>query len=554
MTEVLSVRDLRVEYRSRRGGTTHPAVRGVDLSVQAGQVVALVGESGSGKSTIAGAVTALLPASAAVTSGIITLEGEDITGMSAKRATSIRGARIGMVPQDPGVALNPLQRIGNQVAEILTIHRLADRRRAALDAIDILERVGLDDPAERARQYPHELSGGMRQRVLIGIALACRPTLVIADEPTSALDVTVQRAILDLFDELTTEAGAAVLLITHDLGVAAERCDQIIVLSDGEVVEHGTAEDVLTRPQHGYTKRLIAAAPSVSTIDTATRRERSSAKGVPDDEAPDTRTPVVEVHGLVKEYVRRGNSGREPFLAVDGVSFTIPRGRTFALVGESGSGKSTTGRMVARLVDPTSGSITIDGAEATTLRGTALRTFRSTVQIVYQNPYASLDPRHSIARIISEPLRAFRRGDRAARRRRTLELLDHVALDRSMASRRPSELSGGQRQRVAIARAIALEPSLIVLDEPVSALDVSVQAQILQLLVDLQVELGMSYLFISHDLAVVRRISDTVGVMRSGRLVETGRVADVFESPQDEYTVRLLDSIPRPAWTNRELD
>ena len=535
----LDVRNARVDYLPRRGRDVVHAVRGVDLTVQPGQVVALVGESGSGKSSLAAAITGLLPANARLAGGSVSLSGEDITGMAGRRATRVRGARIGMVPQDPGVALNPLQRIGTQVAEVLIIHGRADRRRAHLEAVGILERVGLPDPAARARQYPHELSGGMRQRVLIGIALACRPPLVIADEPTSALDVTVQRAILDLFDELTTAANAAVLLITHDLGVAGERADDIVVLNDGLVVESGPTPEVLTSPQHAYTRRLISAAPSISTADVRSRRGA--------DGPLVTGPPVVEVRDLVKEYRSRAGAG-SPLRAVDGVSFTVARGGTFALVGESGSGKSTTVRMVARLIDATGGSVTINGTDVTSLRGAALRRHRADVQVVYQNPYSSLNPRHSVARIIDEPLRAFRRGDRTTRAERARELLEQVALRPSMATRRPGELSGGQRQRVAIARAIALEPSLIVLDEPVSALDVSVQEQILQLLVDLQTRLGISYLFVSHDLAVVRQIADTVGVMQHGRLVETGPTAAVFQSPQHEYTAELLASIPRPAW------
>jgi len=531
----LEVRGLGVAYRPRRRGELVEAVRGVDLTIEPGQIVALVGESGSGKSTVAGAITGLLPPNAVVHAGRVLLAGDDITGLQGRRANAIRGARIGHVPQDPGVALNPMHRIGDQIAEVLRIHRRADRRGAKQRAIEILERVGIPDPGLRARQYPHELSGGMRQRVLIGIALACRPELVIADEPTSALDVTVQRAILDLFDELVAEVGASVLLITHDLGVAGERADLIAVMNRGRIVETGRPRDVLVTPQDDYTQRLIAAAPSLSSR-AADRRPA----------APVDAPPLVQAHDLVKEFRSRQDGGR--FRAVDDVSFAIRRGTTFALVGESGSGKTTTARMIARLETPTAGTITFDGIDITSLRGDALRQLRRRVQVVYQNPYASLDPRHSVARIVTEPLRAFRHGDRASRRRRALELLEQVALDPAIADRRPAELSGGQRQRVAIARAISIEPELVVLDEPVSALDVSVQAQILELLADLQRRLGLSYLFVSHDLAVVRQIADDVGVMQGGRLVEAGPVAEIFEHPTAPYTVQLLEAIPQPAW------
>jgi len=543
---VLEVRGLSVRYRARRGGAPVEAVRDVTFSVERGEVVALVGESGSGKSTLAGAIASLLPTNGEIISGTVSLDGLDITRLSARRGAAIRGARIGMVPQDPGVALNPLKRIGPQVAEPLLIHGRANRRSAALAAVDILERVGLSNPAQRARQYPHELSGGMRQRVLIGIALACRPALVVADEPTSALDVTVQRSILDLFAELTVEAGSSVVLITHDLGVAGERADRIVVMSQGQVVERGTTVDVLHRPQHHYTRTLIESAPSMTSATVATRRGRERPDATATGAAPRAALlPLVSVRDLVKRFRLRGEPGGE-LTAVDGVSFDLVRGRTFALVGESGSGKSTTARMVGRLAAPSSGTVTVAGHDVTAATGAELRALRADIQVVYQNPYASLDPRQSVGRIVTEPLRAFKRGDRATRRRRAAELLAGVALDESLAERRPAELSGGQRQRVAIARALALEPSLIILDEPVSALDVSVQSQILQLLVDLQARLDLAYLFVSHDLAVVRQIADDVGVMQSGQLVESGPVESVLDHPAHEYTKALIGAIPRP--------
>lgn len=527
---LLTVTDLAVAYRTRRG--TVRAVRDVSLHVDAGETVAVVGESGSGKSTTAAAVVRLLAPAAVIDHGSIDLLGHDVVHASHRDLRNVRGVLVGLVPQDPTVSLNPVTRIGDQVAEVLRIHGLADRKNAEIEAIEALRRAGLAEPEVRARQYPHELSGGMRQRVLIAIALAAQPRLLVADEPTSALDVTVQRQILDHIEDLTAGTGTGVLLITHDLGVAADRADRIVVMSQGRVVEQGTPDQVLGAPSDPYTRALLAAAPSL-------RGARTIAAPV-----PPTAVPALEARRLTKEFPLPRSAGGGTLRAVDDVSFVLPRGRTLALVGESGSGKSTTARLALRLAEPTSGSVLVDGQDVTHTRGAALRLLRRRMQVVYQNPYASLDPRFSVQRIVTEPLRAFGVGSRAERAARAAELLDVVALPRTALQRRPAELSGGQRQRVAIARALALNPELVVLDEPVSALDVSVQAQILDLLTDLQVELGLSYLFISHDLAVVRQVAHEVAVLQRGRVVEQGPVEGVFAHPGDPYTAELLSAIP----------
>jgi peptide/nickel transport system ATP-binding protein len=541
---LLSIENLAVEYRSSRG--TVSAVRDVSLTVGVGEKVAIVGESGSGKSTTAHAVVQLLSANATITGGTVTFDGQDLGNATAKQLRGIRGKRIGLVPQDPTVSLNPVTRIGKQVAEVLLVHGLATKVDATRIAIEALRQAGLAQPEVRAQQYPHELSGGMRQRVLIAMALVARPALLIADEPTSALDVTVQRQILDHLDRLVAETGSSVLFITHDLGVAADRADRIVVMSDGVVVEQGTPAEVLTSPSHPYTKALLAAAPSLNALGVSGRAGAgASASGAPVDLPAAAPAPVDDVlvaTDLVKEFALPHGGGVTR--AVDGVSFAIPRGQTLALVGESGSGKSTTARLVLRLAEATGGSVTFDGDDITGIRGSRLRQLRRRTGLVHQNPYAALNPRLSVGSIIADPLAAFGEGSRTSRRKRAAELVELVALPASVLPRRASELSGGQRQRVAIARALALQPELLVLDEPVSALDVSVQAQILDLLADLQERLGVSYLFISHDLAVVRRIAHRVGVMRAGTIVELAGVDAVFATPEHEYTRALLDAIP----------
>ncbi|MBF4463478.1 MULTISPECIES: dipeptide ABC transporter ATP-binding protein [unclassified Rathayibacter] len=558
---LLEVTDLEVGFQT--GSGLVPALRGVSLTIEHGQTVAIVGESGSGKSTTAAAIIGLLPGSGKVTGGSVLFDGKDLAKASRAELEDLRGRRIGYVPQDPMSNLNPVWSVGFQVEETIKANGLATgRKEIRAKAIEVLQNAGLADAEKRLKQFPHQFSGGMRQRVLIGIGLAAAPQLLIADEPTSALDVTVQRRILDHLETLTKTDGTALLFITHDLGLAAERAEKLIVMYKGRIVESGASVEVLQNPQHPYTQRLIAAAPSL-----ASRRIQStaglSAEALPGESAavrevdlvgaaslhqsaaPVAAKPMIEVDGLTKVFkIRRGGLRAEDFTAVDAVSFSIPKGTTTALVGESGSGKSTIARLVLGLETATSGAISIDGRRTEKLKGKEMLALRRSMQPVFQDPYGSLDPLYNIGNTISEPLRVHGVGDRTSQRERVLELLDQVSLPRVIASRYPNELSGGQRQRVAIARALALKPEIVVLDEAVSALDVLVQAQILRLLADLQAELGLTYLFITHDLAVVRVIADDVCVMQKGQIVEHASTDTVFDSPKQEYTRELLAAIP----------
>ncbi len=601
MTEIsldsplLEVTDLAVNFRTTDGEVQ--AVKNASFTLPRGGTLAIVGESGSGKSTTAMAVIGLLPGNGKVAGGSIRFDGTELVGLPEAKMRAIRGRSIGLVPQDPMSNLNPVTKIGTQVAETLLVHGMATSKDVDRKVIEVLTAAGLPDAAERAKQYPHEFSGGMRQRALIAIGLACRPRLLIADEPTSALDVTVQRTILDQIGQMTEELGTSVLLITHDLGLAAERASELVVMHRGLVVETGPARQLLEDPQHPYTQSLVAAAPSVAAVRLSpgafrapaaqrlrlaeqTYAEHADSAAQPADDggaaaaeaaspeqgtgvnsagvnsagvssaggngagSSETAVPdnIVEIRDLTKVYKIRGRS--EDFYAARNVTLDIPRGRTVAIVGESGSGKTTTARMLLKLVEPTSGSMTFDGMDVGSLEKSKLRDFRQRVQPIFQDPYSSLDPMFTIQRILDEPLKTYKRGNKSEREARVRELMDQVALPHSMLGRYPAELSGGQRQRVAIARALALKPELIVCDEPVSALDVLVQAQILKLLGDLQAELGLSYLFISHDLAVVRLISDYVCVMKDGELVEAASSEEVFSNPRHPYTRKLLASIP----------
>ncbi|WP_187614945.1 MULTISPECIES: ABC transporter ATP-binding protein [Microbacterium] len=542
---LLSVEGLAVDFATM-DGVVH-AVEGVDLEIRPGETVAIVGESGSGKSTTAMAIIGLLAGGGKVAAGRIRLDGRDISHASESELRTIRGRDIGLVPQDPMSNLNPVAKIGTQVAETLLAHGLATRQNVQAKVVEALAAAGLPDPERRAKQYPHEFSGGMRQRALIAIGLACKPRLLIADEPTSALDVTVQQTILDQIGEMTRELGTAVLLITHDLGLAAERAERVIVMHRGKVVEQGPARRILEDPQHPYTQSLVKAAPSVAVARLRPEAfVRDASTDPASQETPgslrSSKGNIVEIQNLTKVYPVRGR--HEDFVAVDDVSLAIPRGETVAIVGESGSGKTTTARMLLKVIEPTSGLIRYEGKDISTLSRAETKDFRQRVQPIFQDPYSSLNPMFTIERLIAEPLEFYKRGSGADRRKRVRQLLDDVALPQSMLRRYPSELSGGQRQRVAIARALALSPDLIVCDEPVSALDVLVQDQILRLLGDLQREYGLSYLFISHDLAVVRLISDYVCVMKDGKLVEAASSEEIFTNPRDPYTRRLLASIP----------
>ncbi|WP_040788056.1 dipeptide ABC transporter ATP-binding protein [Nocardia paucivorans] len=545
---LLTVRDLRIAFGT--GANQVDAVRGVDLTVHRGQTVAVVGESGSGKSTTAHAIIGLLPRGGRVVSGSIRFDGRELTEASRAQLVRLRGTGIGFVPQDPMSNLNPVWKIGFQLRETLAANGIARGRAARERAVELLEAAGIPDAEYRLDRYPHELSGGLRQRALIAMALSGRPDLLIADEPTSALDVTVQRQILDHIGRLTSELGTAMLLITHDLGLAAERAEHLVVMYRGRVVESGPAAELLRDPRHEYTRRLVDSAPSLASARRPQRRSRISVTAGPagdvmDEAAPET-APILAADRLTKRYRVRGSVPWKSTerVAAEDISFRLRRGTTTALVGESGSGKSTVAQLVLGLISPSSGSVRFDGKDITRMNHAEQLGFRRRVQPVFQNPYGSLDPMYSIHRCLLEPLRIHGIGTRAEREARIRELLDQVALPANVLGRYPSELSGGQRQRVAIARALASGPELLVCDEAVSALDVLVQAQILNLLDELQDRLGLSYLFITHDLAVVRQIADEVLVMQGGRIVEAAGTEEIFTAPREEYTRRLLAAIP----------
>ena len=533
-TPLLEVKDLNIAFGS--GKNPIPTVHDANFQIYPGETVAIVGESGSGKSTTARAIIDLLPATGHVTSGSIVFQGEELVGASDKQMSAIRGRKIGLVPQDPMTNLNPVWTIGQQITEALAANHIAKGKAAKARACELLAEAGMPEPEKHFNQYPHEFSGGMCQRALIAIGLHARPALLIADEPTSALDVTVQKQILDHLEGLIENLGTAVLLITHDLGLAAERATRVIVMQHGHIVEQGPSREILTNPQHPYTKKLIAAAPSLAAQRSETRHHKSSDSGL----------TLLQVKGVTKRFLLPSSRPwkKEYFTAVNNVDLSIKQMHTTAIVGESGSGKSTLAKMMLGLLDPTEGEVTYEGKPIRKMRRDAELNFRKRVQPVFQNPYGTLDPMWSVFNIIEEPLKVHHLGDKKTRARRVSEIMDRVALPQSMLRRYPMELSGGQQQRIAIARALVLESELIICDEAVSALDVLVQAQILELLNELQRDLGLTYVFITHDLAVVKQIADDVVVMRNGAIVERGETDELFAHPQQEYTQRLLDAIP----------
>lgn len=535
MNSILKVDNLKVSFLTQN--QEFEAVKGVSFEVKKGETLGIVGESGSGKSVTARSIMRLLPSPPSLMKdGVITFLGENLAEKSEKEMEHIRGKEIGMIFQDPMTSLNPTIRIGKQIAEGLSKHQKLSKTEAKKQALELLRLVGIRDEKERYNQYPHEFSGGMRQRVMIAIALACRPTLLIADEPTTALDVTIQAQILALMKNMQKRFGTSIILITHDLGVVAGMCDNVVVMKDGEVVESGTTEEIFEKPKHPYTKKLLHALPRLD--------EKKKIKPAPIHLPIEQDQPILEVNSLNKHFtIGKGGTLK----AVDDISFHIRAGETLGLVGESGSGKSTTGRSILRLHEPTSGEILYQGIPVHRLNKTELKMLRRHMQIIFQDPYASLNPRFKIVDIIGQALDIHQLYKNPTERlKRVEELLKMVGLDPSHAFRYPHEFSGGQRQRIGIARALAVEPSFIVCDEPLSALDVSIQAQIVKLLEDLQHKLGLTYLFIAHDLSMVKHISDRVAVMYAGKIVEIAESEELYANPQHAYTKELLAAIPIP--------
>ncbi|MET7504814.1 ABC transporter ATP-binding protein [Streptomyces microflavus] len=522
---LVRVAGLTVDFGSVR------AVDGLSFTLEAGGALAVVGESGSGKSASAYALLGLHRGTGARVGGTVEVAGTDVNAADDAGLRALRGAKAAMVFQDPLSSLDPYYPVGDQIAEVHRVHHRVSRKAARARAVEVLDRVGIPDAARRSRLRPHEFSGGMRQRALIAMALACEPQLIVADEPTTALDVTVQAQILDLLHTLRQETGMGLLLVTHDVGVAAESVDDVLVMRDGREVERGPVARVLGSPREAYTKELLAAVPRVETRRVVP---------VPSPRAEEASVPLLEAVGLRREFGR----GSGKVAAVGGVSLTVHAGRTLGIVGESGSGKTTLGRMLVRLLDPTAGRLRYGGTEIGSLSEKELRPFRRELQMVFQDPVASLNPRRSVGESVADPLRAAGEGDEGRIRDRVGALLERVGLDPAHFERYPHEFSGGQRQRIGIARALAAEPKVIVCDEPVSALDVTTQAQVVALLAELQRELGIGLVFIAHDLAVVRQVSDRVAVMRGGLIVEQGSADEVYGDPRDPYTKQLLAAVP----------
>lgn len=560
---LVRIENLAIDFRTDEG-IVH-AVKGISFNIPKGKTVGLVGESGSGKSVTALSLMRLIPnPPGEIVSGRMEFQGDDLRTMSEAKMRTVRGNKISMIFQEPMTSLNPVFTVGEQIAETLVLHQNMTKQQALARAIELMEQVGIPDPAKRVKAYPHEMSGGQRQRVMIAMAIACEPDLLIADEPTTALDVTIQKQILDLIAKLQKQYGMSVLFITHDLGVIGDIADEVVVMYRGNIVEQGTKEDIFRNPKHPYTKGLIACRPTldhspvrlptVSDFMTADGQEKAYDKNLLKREKPirpitDKNPLLLEIKNIKKFFpLEKGIFGKVKSWvpAVDDVSFKVYKGRTLGLVGESGCGKTTLGRTLLRLIEPTAGEIFYNGKDITKLGREELRALRRKVQIIFQDPYASLNPRMTIGSALMEPLIIHGIGkSKADREQRARDLLARVGMDPNMVNRYPHEFSGGQRQRICIARALAVEPEFIVCDESVSALDVSIQAQILNLLLDLQDEFNLTYIFISHDLAVVKYISDEIAVMNKGKVVEMNEANEIYRAPQDAYTKKLLSAIPK---------
>lgn len=532
MDNLLDLKNVSVSFRT--GESEFDAVKNISFSINKGETLGIVGESGSGKSVTAKSIMQLLATPPSfIKSGEIYFQGDNLLTKTEKEMENIRGQHISMIFQDPMTSLNPTMTIGKQLEESILKHQNLSKSEAKIQAIDMLRLVGIPNSEERYSQYPHEFSGGMRQRVIIAIALACNPALLIADEPTTALDVTIQAQILNLMKDMQKKFNTSILLITHDFGVVARMCDSVLVMKDGEIVEQGNTVDIFEKPQHPYTKKLLHALP---------RLDEKKKKKVPSIHFHTE--PLIHVRGLKKYFpLGKGNVLK----AVDNIGFEIYQGETLGLVGESGSGKSTTGRALLRLHEPTAGEMIYNGLPLNRLNKKELKHMRKHMQMIFQDPYSSLNPRYKVEDIIGQPLdlHGLTKGS-AQRRKRVEELLELVGLSSFHAERYPHEFSGGQRQRIGIARALAVEPSFIVCDEPLSALDVSIQSQIVKLLEDLQKNLGLTYLFIAHDLSMVKHISDRVAVMYKGKIVEMAESEELYNNPQHAYTKSLLEAIPIP--------
>ena len=559
---IASIRNLRVEFQTKDGPVV--GVEDVSFEIAAGETVCVVGESGSGKSVSSLSLMRLVEfGGGEIAGGQLIFDrkegGEtDLAKSDQSLMRHVRGNEIGMIFQEPMTALNPVFTVGRQLTEGLRVHKNMSKSQAEARALELLKQVRIPEPERRLKQYPHELSGGMRQRVVIAMALACEPRLLIADEPTTALDVTIQAEILALIDRLKRETGTAVMFITHDMAVVAQMADRVVVMFRGNKVEEGPVEEIFANPQHDYTKALLAAVPKLGEMKGKALPEPMRLLGVEQkNTAPieGQSEPLLKVRNLTTRFDVKGGLLRRTVAqvhAVEDVSFDVNKGQTLSLVGESGCGKSTAGRSILRLVEPLSGEINLDGTDVMALGQESLRNARQDMQMIFQDPFASLNPQMQLMDQVAEPLLNYGKRSKSEIRDRVEMLFDRVHLPKSFLRRYPHELSGGQRQRVAIARALALNPKLIIADEAVSALDVSVQAQVLNLMMELQADLGLSFLFISHDMAVVERVSHRVGVMYLGRIVEIGSRAQVFENPQHPYTQALLKAVPIADPTNRK--